>query len=314
MKEEKTLDTMIILIENCFCIVGAFLKIKASRESRDMVIRKYIKNKSNKRTMKDEISINEITKKQLLSAINKKGILLETQAFNVLKNQLTWNFIRRNFSIDFLDMNKIKRETEIDILCRRRDEKNWGKDVFHDFIMECKRTDYAWFFPVDSDRPSVVNLIEKASTGVARIQHYTVNSPVSWNDLSLKFDGKSFESTNKKEIATSYRDVHDAVLQVLNQTSGWFSSVSIEEKNLTFIPVVVTNAKLYSISFDPNDMDSQGNLTKYSSLKREPWVVYNISSIKMKDLLSKDDLVRSVIIVNVTSLLDFMSWANDNFH
>ncbi|NNM43271.1 MAG: hypothetical protein HKM07_02890, partial [Chlamydiae bacterium] len=81
---------------------------------------------------------------------------------------------------------------------------------------------------------------------------------------------------------------------------------------VTFIPVIVTNAKLYSMEFSPEQIDVDGNLKDFCNYQQENYVGFNFSDSvkwdagKQEIITESGSFEKTVFVVNVNHLVEFI--------
>ena len=251
-----------------------------------------------------EIVFNGKDKETFLNTLNKSGFLLEEKVSKIINN-IAYNELKTNKTVE----HKGER-VETDIICKIKNMV---------FIIECKKTDHSWFFTRSLDKSSVINIISDSHEGV--FVNHVVNPKdfdTSWSGIEIELNNGKIEVTNKQEnIARSPRKkIHDHIRQVLKETEAY---VDLERFiDSTLIPVIVTNAKLYFLDFENSNIDSNGDLTDFKSIKEVESIVYNFPEIMywdkgrqmVKSKNSKEsnhDHVKSVFIVNVNHLNELIN-------
>ena len=243
--------------------------------------------------------IDDNDKKVLINTINKKGFLLEEKTWKVMSEIAS-------YCHKFHLIQDKEERVEIDVVAKL-DNKI--------FIIECKHTDYSWIFSKSSEKVNSINLIYNYGQpeGYNVVSRMTKNFESAWSHMSvlLKDDGKLVLST-KKLAQSSYKDVSDAVTQVLKESKAFIQNPNIDTKYSFIIPVIVTNNPLLYLSYSEDNMDKKGELLDYKSLEPISGVIYNypeIWGVENKGEYRKqfgDGKIKSVFIVNIENLGDFI--------
>lgn len=250
--------------------------------------------------------IKDKDKNVFIKTLNKKGFLLEDKTWKMINDFMGIDGIRKNEIFDHYD----GRPVEIDLIFKK------GNKIF---IIECKRTEYSWFFPKAKELKNSINLIFSTENGFEKKRRNIRNIddlPSVWNNAAILLgDGNSIvRNTGNKNLAqTSYKDVRDNVKQVLRETEGFISNEDIEE-NKIIIPVIVTNTDLYLMNYSKSNLNSRGDISSIedSDLKEIYQACYNIPETmyyksnseidKIDDKTRSSDEVKSVFITNVNNL------------
>lgn len=241
------------------------------------------------------MELSEKDKQLFLNTLNKKGFLLEDKAWKIFSTKVS-NLvsIRRNYVI-----SDGENRVEIDVLAKIKDKN---------FIVECKHTDYSWIFTKPPDRPETINLIYGHKTeGLIVKPRSTSDFITSTSHISILFNEEELVRKRGNLAQTSYRDVDEAVLQVLKETKTYFLERKGTTKYEFLIPMIVTNNPIYYLKYSEENLNERGDLEDYSSFEEIPAILYNCPQILgiERNKFSKyfgDGIIKSVFIVNVEHL------------
>jgi hypothetical protein len=261
----------------------------------------------NKSLTKDrEIGLSEEDKNMLVNTINKKGFFLEEKAFGVLDQReglflLRKNFIPENYNLKFND-----DRIEIDLVFMQ-DNKN--------LIIECKKTDFAWIFPKSLVGSPNVNYMYEHEDGM-RVRSYKENKwKVCYSEpmeIMMNDDGTLVPHNHEKKfVKTQSRQedpIHRAVKRVLHQTKAWRWEPDSKKEFKFFVPIILTNAPLFFLDYDPEQIDKDSNITDYNSLEKIDAVIYNYPEILNWPNAKEEREIKSVFIVNINHFTDFLDW------
>lgn len=112
--------------------------------------------------------------------------------------------------------------------------------------------------------------------------------------------------------------MHGYIRQALNNLEAYIWKLhqknEFQLETVTFLPIIVTNANLYSLQFNPEQIDVSSDLKDFSEHKQEKFLCFNFSdSIKYEDNKGFKEIVtdfgdyeKSVFIVNIKYVLDFI--------
>ncbi|MFH1592716.1 MAG: hypothetical protein ABIB47_05105 [Candidatus Woesearchaeota archaeon] len=268
------------------------------------------KKKEEEKT-EDIIKLKPDQKKIFLKTVNKKGFILEDRTWKVLINTEEIKRIDRNVVIEYPEAND---RVEVDFI--------FQFENYH-LIIECKRTDFTWFFPKSIGRSELLSLIYDSDKGVKVSIRGNSIFRVAWYDIDMAMKGdRIFDVTNKWGglAKTSRQEIHQYIRQVLKETEAYISTeeylgIRKSPPNDFIYPVIVTNAKLYSLDYSKDDINSDGDLTNYSSIKKIGFVAYNFPEIVRWDergnqvvsnTSEPQDHVKTVFIVNINHLKEFL--------
>lgn len=252
-----------------------------------------------------EVSLfsNEEDKRLFLKTLNKKGFLLEDKTWKIITESLKDKII-------FLERNKPYNpdgtEGEIDFIV--------VKKHFH-FIIECKKTESIWLFSKALERTNILNLIMGTSEELKILNQITTLDTSSFEiSFLLNDEGKLIPkiSDGVKQFKEPAQEIHKHIRQVLRETEAYLYDPVFDNENIqTIIPVIVTNAKLYFLSYTKGNIDSRGDLIDYNKIDEAPWIIYNHPQIlkwgKNKEIIpDSNGNENSIFIVNIGALDRFL--------
>src|SRR3989338_10988667 len=92
--------------------------------------------------------------KKIINNINKRGFILEDKTHKILsKNFSRFEFEKSKPLVNSIDGDK----TEMDLFV-----KTGNKNL----VIECKRTDYSWFFPRNTTKKDRISFITDSNQGI----------------------------------------------------------------------------------------------------------------------------------------------------
>ena len=238
-----------------------------------------------------------------LRALNKKGFLLEDKTWKLLEESVFYD-LTRNRVIEYND-----KRVEIDIILETK------KKIY---IIECKRTDYNWFFPKAIERKDTLNLIFDSNEGVKVKTRLTNDFKTTWFDIAVKFkENGLLDLVSRGEVRTSYEDIHNKIRQVLKETEAYIFDKRFIDKII--IPIIVTNTNLFQVDYSKANLNSRGDLVTLPSIRTITSIVYNFPEIMrwdkgkqvIKNLNTYQDHVKSIFIVNVNHLVNLIKKIED---
>ena len=98
--------------------------------------------------------------------------------------------------------------------------------------------------------------------------------------LMMDDTGKPIPDNKKEFVKTQPRQedpIQRAVLQVLYQTKAWRWEPESKKAISFFVPVILTNAPLFYLDYNPEQIDKNSNLKDFKSLKKIKGIIYNYS-------------------------------------
>jgi len=241
-----------------------------------------------------------------LDTLNQKGFLLEQKTSKILSTKILSKSLPGLGHLKEHEVfNHFGERVEIDFLLTRGP---WR------FLIECKRTDYSWFFPKILDKPRMFYIIRDSSNGMEIIINPAKVQTTNYN-IALKLDSPNKLKKKKIRFETSYGDIHDNIKQILKEVEAYVCNERFLDNFL--IPTLVTNAKLYQVDYSEEHLDDNGNLKDYDELPELDYVIYNFPEMirwdKGRQLLQdkhtsmSQDHNKSVFIVNVNHLESFIN-------
>lgn len=234
--------------------------------------------------------LTDQAKNALLNTINDQGFVLEHRLHSLLNRHYPGCQPKRSEVAFF---NDIRREFDSTI-----------ETGSANFIFECKRSVFDFFFLTPADYPSQLHIIKHLLDPQSQkpLGIYTLNAYPSWRmktcadavEVSVNLNGVL--STRKydkghllgEEYAlTSSRDdyIRNKAKQVLGNTEAFIwrkMGLDSGKPNLNqtagqlFFPVIVTNANLFYMKYSDQDLAENGSLSDFSAPIPVKYVAYNI--------------------------------------
>src|SRR3989344_2053524 len=223
--------------------------------------------------MEEEI-LTEDSRKKLINGINSKGVILEERTWKLIQNFLTIESGSQRYKLIYYSRDeKIPRERiEIDVYALIDNKK---------FIIECKRSKYSWFFLKNVQSEDAIYHLIDSKDGIV-VQSISTNKITSCesNLLCIK-QGQTLPHTNNKDIQVSYKELHDSIRQVLQETEAVMYEHTLNNRRINplFIPIIVTNADIFIIHYDDGHINMQGDLTDITSICHSPYLAYNFPEV-----------------------------------
>jgi len=253
---------------------------------------------------KKKIKEDKEDKNLLINTINKKGFFLEEKGYKILEQRqglfsLKKNFIPKNYNKHF------NERVEIDLVFTK-DHKN--------LIIECKKTDYSWVFPKSLVGSNNINFIVEYKEGMHIMSFDNEAWKVCYSEpmaLMLNDTGKPIPDNKGEFVKTQPRQedpIQRAVLQVLQQTKAWRWEPESLKATSFFVPIILTNAPLFYLDYDAGQIDKNGNLKDFTSLKKIKGIIYNYSEFLDWPNAKNEREIKSVFIVNIHHFSEFLDW------
>lgn len=254
--------------------------------------------------MTENTNLSQDDKDLLIKTINKKGFFLEEKAYGILNQRfglfsLRKNFIPKNYNKYF------DKRTEID-LAFAQDTKN--------LVIECKKTDYSWVFPKSLVGSNKINLIVEYEDGMRVRSFDTEEWKVCCSEpMPLMFDNSDKPiPDNKGEFVRAQSRQEDpiqrAVLQVLHQAKAWRWEPESKKAISFFIPVILTNAPLFYLDYNQEQIDKNSNLTNFNSMQKVKGLIYNYSEFLDWPGAKDEREIKSIFIINIHYFSEFLDW------
>ncbi len=254
-------------------------------------------------------------KRILINTINSSGAILEEQVFALLSKCRFGNEIEKNKTFTFQD-----ERVEIDCLLSTFRLR---------FLFECKRSFYSFYFLRSSEYRNEGYLIQQnqvlrtiqinpQAMGKAKLRAFPYCLEVLENQgvFQRAKKGKVEFAPELAERAGREEILHSFTRQTLKNLEAYIWKLHQKKEFLSefvsFFPVIVTNAKLYSMEFLPEQIDVDGNLKDFSNYKQEKYVGFNFSdSVKWKEgnqeiITDLGGFDKTVFVVNVNHILEFI--------
>jgi hypothetical protein len=252
----------------------------------------------------DKNNLSDDEKTLLINTINKKGFFLEEKAYGILEQKqglftLRKNFIPRNYNKQF------NERVEVDLIFAQ-DHKN--------LIIECKKTDYSWVFPKSLVGSNNINFMVEYEDGMHIRSFDTKEWRVCYSEpmaLMMEEDGKPIPDNKGEFVKTQPRQedpIQRTVLQVLYQTKAWrWEPESIKAISF-FVPVILTNAPLFYLDYNAEQIDKNSNLENFNSLKKVKGIIYNYSEFLDWPNAKDEREIKSIFIINIHHFSEFLDW------
>lgn len=254
-------------------------------------------------------------KKILLNTINSSGAILEEQVFSVLSKSQYANGMEKNKTFTFRE-----ERMEIDCLLPVPPLR---------FLFECKRSFYTFYFLRSSEYRNAGYVIQQKKgmktielgpqalgRGGFKIFPYCLEVLEDQGVFQRAKKGKVDFAPEQAERAGREEILHSFTRQTLKNLQGCIWKLHQEPaflaESVSFFPVIVTNAKLYSIEYALEQIDADGNLQDFNNPKEEKYVGFNFSdSVKWDEdkqeiLTETGSFEKTVFVVNVNHIVDFI--------
>ncbi|MCX6746876.1 MAG: hypothetical protein NTU63_01945 [Candidatus Pacearchaeota archaeon] len=261
------------------------------------------------------VNLEEKDKKDLIKEFNKRGYLLEDKMISILSRRLsTFNNLYKNpIGIEYGRRNNGER-IEIDAIVEIGDKT---------FVLDAKRTEYDWIFSSSIERPNnAINVVYIHPKEGYVSQPMIIDSSlgflnVVYHDFAIKFgENKLIRGRGEKiSLPEVNRPIHDAIRQILKESKAVLLEGSKYMSAGKFlIPIIVTNARLLYLDFKDSQIDEQGNLTDWNSLKEVKAVGYNFHesfSFNTEQGFHSsrpENIVKTAFIVNINHLKETIEY------
>ncbi len=259
--------------------------------------------------------MKESEKRVLINTINSSGSILEEQVFSVLSKSRFGNEIEKGKAFTFQD-----ERIEIDCLLSTFRLR---------FLFECKRSFYSFYFLRSTEYRNEGCLIQQ-NAGLRTIQinpqamlksklktfPYCLEVLENQGAFQRAKKGKVDFAPELAERAGREEILHGFTRQTFKNLEAYIWKLHQKREFLselvTFLPVIVTNAKLYSIEFKPEQIDADGDLQDFCNFQQENYLGFNFSDSVKWDVGKQEILTESgsyektVFVVNVNHLLSFI--------
>lgn len=267
--------------------------------------------------MKGVSTMKESEKNILINTVNASGAILEEQVYSILSKSRFGKGIEKSKTFIF-------QEERIEIDCLL--------SVFPlRFLFECKRSFYSFYFLRSSEYRNGGYLIQQ-NQGLRTIE--ITPQAMTKGELKtfpycleiLENQGK-FQRAKKSKVefapeqaerAGREEILHSFMRQTLKNLEAYIwrlhQNKDLLSQVISFMPVIVTNAKLYSMEFTPDQIDVDGNLQNFHHFQQEKYIGFNFSdSVKWDNgrqeiLTESGTFEKTVFVVNVNHVIDFIEY------
>ncbi|MBS3116828.1 hypothetical protein J4421_04500 [Candidatus Woesearchaeota archaeon] len=249
--------------------------------------------------------------KKIIDTLNKRGFILEDKTYKILSESCIINEIEKSKPL----INPVDGSgTEIDLFIKTENKI---------LVVECKRTDYSWFFPKNTGKMDRINFIIDTNNGIRTNSRETNDFKVVYSDLALKLDetGKVSLKSDKITVETSYKDVNDHIYQIIRGIQIYLRGLKTPDDrflNKSLIPIIVTNASLFIIEYSYEELDANGDMKNHQKINEVPYLAYNYPQILGWDRsqivghvgtrnIEDSEHLKTVFVVNIERLKDFIN-------
>jgi hypothetical protein len=275
-----------------------------------------------------------LTPEQAVAALNEHGFLLQQAVRKKIEGYETsagfgvhWRLAAYEYPVQAPDGS----ETTIDLLLRNASTC---------LCLECKRPNAGykhWLFLESSPIPDTVaneTYIEACSSDgdrckrkIDRLPPSQVASFYHFLEVTLSQPDTDGEVKKRNEPLARTDSLHAALRQAITATTGLTTKLIASHVTARAVPVIVTTAQLYECRYPVEKIDSvTGTIaTAEIQLKQHPFVAVQYSapeSLALKELTAHErapgindlvnSLLRTVYIVRVHGINDFLYWAGHN--
>lgn len=252
-----------------------------------------------------KLTLSDEEKSMLINTINKRGFFLEEKAYGILEQRNGVFHLRKNFIPEKYN-DKFEDRVEIDLVFEQDDK---------DLIIECKKTDFAWIFPKSLVGSNNVNYIYEIENKISIRSFEEDRWRACYSEpmaIMMNSDGNLIPQNNEKEFVktpTRQEDpIHRAVQRVLVQTKAWRWNKTTLRPYSFYVPIILTNARLFFMDYNSEHIDKDSNLVDYNSLEEVGTLIYNYP--EFLGLPNSDDerTIKSVFVVNINHFSEFLDW------
>jgi|SRR5215213_387691 len=243
-----------------------------------------------------------------------------------------WRFLMSEFPVES------EKGTRVDFVLERKASDGGYKRLF--IVAECKRANPAsanWCF-VKSPYPhravwgstEFVHLeCVMVTTSLRGVLAAGVQANADNPAYHLAFALRTNEKGDPDAAGTRQSEVEDAMAQALRGANGLVMHFDRRpqllgnEEQVGILPVIFTTANLYTSDVKLDEAELATGKVDGGSLTRAPWVMYQysmspglkhaaVSGSTPRDLveLYQTEYIRTVPVVSVEGILDFMVWAS----
>ena len=183
-------------------------------------------------------------------------------------------------------------------------------------VIECKRTDYSWFFPRNTTKKDRISFITDSNQGIKTKSRETHDFKVVYSDLPLRID----DNGKLKKETPSRKDVNDHLEQLMRAVQIYLINLKTPYErflNQSLIPIIVTNANLLLIEYTDEELNERGDLKDYQKIENVPYLAYNYPQILKWDVsqtvghigtrnIEDSEHLKTIFVVNIERLKDFI--------
>lgn len=204
---------------------------------------------------------------------NNKTFQLDTDSFNNLGFTLEKKTLE---IINRANLNELKSTSLQKVLTY--DDKRIDIDVFVKLrnlalIIECKKGTEPWVFYKNKEYQTQIHFLINFENNTNFVSKIIPTKELFYGEAGFighKKENK-IKPSNKKEESDK---LHFSILQVLKNMQAFFIAGKKEEKfEKAIIPLIVTNAPLFSFTYDNSDINQDGNLENEHEIVEVPFVV-----------------------------------------
>ncbi len=242
--------------------------------------------------------------KQIIDTLNKRGFILEDKTHKILsEDYIHFEFEKSKPLVNSINSDK----TEIDLFVKT------GNKIL---VIECKRTDYSWFFPKNTTKRDRISFIIDSNQGIRAKSQETNDFKVVYSDLPLRID----DNGKLKKENPSRKDVNDHLEQLMRAIQIYLINLKTPEDrflNKSLIPIIVTNANLFLIEYSDEELDERGDLKDYQKIENVPYLAYNhpqilkwgvsqvVGHVGTRSIEDSEHL-KTIFVVNIERFKEFM--------
>lgn len=274
-----------------------------------------------------------LSTEQIVNNLNLTGNFLEARVFNELEQHehfivtAEWPFSQPTFqgTADIVTLNH---------------QVSWQNDNLVVFAIECKKAkpdQKVWTFDVSRSKRDVYHpFIQKTSTGGILYNnttgyilpslsiHSTQDSPIFNKGYELRESDGNLNRNDAERIYTGLLQANKALFGAVKSNQTQIFNVppqTFEDRSILFIPVVVTNAALKVLTYDPLKIDPKTAELSDKKIKIEDrdWVLFDFplpNDLQLMGELNKvsvQPIKRPTLIVKADNAISVMeSFCSDS--